>query len=238
MQRVERAYLLQRQAFKETDARLKLLCEHSGVVSGILHGVYSDNIKHRASRAALQPSCLLEVSFTQKPGLANIHFVEAVTPIAKLSPKALVLIGYLQELLFHFLPEDAEASFIFMAYQNAWLSCINQSENLETMLREFEWQLLDSVGFSFDWLSCQQTGNMVKPHKNYQFICHASQQGFLETNKAGIEGSDILAMAEGDFSLHSTQRAAKAVFRQLIEAQLGGKKLRSKAMYRQLFAAK
>lgn len=235
MRRVEQAYLLQCHAIKEADARLTLLCEYSGLVSGVVKNAYLRKNKSRSLRASLQPGYLLEVSFQLRPGLATIYDVDMLGAAVQLSPKALVLMSYLQELLLYLLPEDAEADFIFPAYQKALQHCITDSAVLEQVLREFEWQLLEHIGIGFDWLHCLQTGAEIEPEKQYAF-CGSGQQGFAETQTVGINGADVLAMAEGDFSNPQTALAAKAIFRQVLASQLNGRPLRSRAMYQQLFS--
>ncbi|WED43860.1 DNA repair protein RecO [Legionella cardiaca] len=135
---------------------------------------------------------------------------------------------YINELLYYTLrPLDPHTE-LFDVYVETLQQLTITTDNLaiEVLLRRFEWHLLMACGQAISFTEAH-SGNDIASDGYYQFIAN---EGFLPTN-TGLSGKDILALAEGHLNDVHVLKIAKFIMRQAIDHLLGGKPLKSRALY-------
>jgi recombinational DNA repair protein (RecF pathway) len=104
---------------------------------------------------------------------------------------------------------------------------ISNKEDLERLLRHFEWNVMEACGYGV-------AVDDIQPNRYYVWDPELG----LQLATVGYLGANILAIAEGDFSSTEVLVSAKAWIRHRISHLLQGKKLRSLELYRSLMYGK
>jgi DNA repair protein RecO (recombination protein O) len=122
---------------------------------------------------------------------------------------------------------------LFAAYDHA-LKTLATADTVDAVLRRFEYQLLDELGYSFDFQLDGGSGLPVQPTHQYRYepgVGLVASSGSAE-NRAGLYGgSDLLAMAAGEFG-GTVRVAAKRLLREALAEHLGDAPLRSRELFR------
>lgn len=149
-----------------------------------------------------------------------------------LSGRTLFSALYINELVVRLVLRDEPVPEVFCAYQQA-LQVLQQGGEIEPVLRQFEIQLLDALGYSYDWLHDVRSGELIKENRHYGFL---PETGFIcqyQVSQNSYPGIDILKIAAADFADKKTRMVAKKIMRQALAPLLGDRPLNS----RQLFSA-
>ena len=88
------------------------------------------------------------------------------------------------------LPKDAKHEELFVLYHE-FLKEINKNNNIEISLRHFELDLLDMLGYGFDYDSEIDSNEPIETELSYVFV---SQRGFRKSNSSSFKGKDILSI--------------------------------------------
>ena len=88
------------------------------------------------------------------------------------------------------LPKDAKHEELFDLYDE-FLKKINKNNNLEISLRHFELDLLDMLGYGFDYDSEIDSNEPIEAELSYVFV---SERGFRKSNSSSFKGKDILSI--------------------------------------------
>ena len=125
---------------------------------------------------------------------------------------------------------------LFASY-GATLAALAGGDPAEAVLRRFELELLQELGYSFALDAEADTGELLDGEGWYRL---EPERGLVACGGGVTEvqryyGGDLLAMASGDFS-GSSARTAKRLLRQALAAHLGDAPLRSRALFRQFSA--
>ena len=86
------------------------------------------------------------------------------------------------------LPKDAKHEELFVLYDE-FLKKINKNNNLEISLRHFELDLLDMLGYGFDYDLEIDSNEPIEAELSYVFV---SERGFRKSNSSSFKGKDIL----------------------------------------------
>lgn len=111
------------------------------------------------------------------------------------------------------------------------LENLNSGANLQAVLRSYEFQLLELLGYGVDF-SFDASGEPIDEKQTYSYF---PEFGFLvqDDNRSGFSGLQLNAIANHDFSQTDVLYMAKQLSRYLLKPLLGNKPLKS----RELFAA-
>ncbi len=139
-----RAFVLHRQRYQEHRQRLILWVEGVGKV----HTIVAQRRTRRGQKAHLidQPFVLLKVKIQYNPQQDWVRLLDVVTKqhYFKIDYELQLAQLYINELLYWLLPEHVDIE-LFSTYQ-ATIEQLNQ-DNLVTVLRYFECQLLNALGY-------------------------------------------------------------------------------------------
>jgi DNA repair protein RecO (recombination protein O) len=226
----EPAYVLHRRPFRETSLLVDLFTLNHGKVGTVARGA---NSVRSATKAQLQPFQPVLVDWTGRSDLKTLTQVENRPGVHMGHGKALYSGFYLNELLQKILSPFDPAPELFAAYIDALEQLSAAGSDVEPVLRGFEMQLADSLGYGFDWARAMDSGEPVQPDRRY---CYDPQQGILagsddSVRLTGLSGRALLALADGDLQDTDARRTAKLVMRSLTDFLLQGKPLNSRALF-------
>ncbi|HEX4869581.1 MAG TPA: DNA repair protein RecO [Moraxellaceae bacterium] len=217
------AYFLHTRAYRETS----LLVEVFSAEAGRLSGSWRGGRRSKGGVAQLFQPVLLEA--TGQGELKGVQRVEAAGPALRLAGTALFSGFYLNELLMRLLPREEPQPPLFVAYAGA-LGRLAEGEAPEPLLRRFEAQLLDTLGYGLDYGHDSDRDEGVLPDAYYDYH---PERGFSRTSvvAGSYPGAALLALAGGDFADPGAALAAKRIHRQALARLLGPKPLKSRELF-------
>ncbi|UAW97710.1 DNA repair protein RecO [Halopseudomonas nanhaiensis] len=220
------AYVLHSRPYRDTSALVDLLTLHEGMQRVVWRGA-------RGSRKSSgpQPFVPMMVALAGRGELKTLASAETAGSYVLLQGNQLFSGLYLNELMVRLLRQADPQPLLFAAYQSA-LEALGGSAAVEPVLRRFEWQLLDVLGYGFS-LTVDAMGQPIEPQARYVW---QADQGLLRIEMppgAGFSGTALLNVAADDWDDPATLRTAKLLMRQALSVHLGDKPL----MSRQLFSS-
>ena len=104
---------------------------------------------------------------------------------------------------------------------------------VEPVLRRFEFQLLQSLGYGVDFLPCAGSGQPIDENMTYRY---REEQGFMASlikDNLTFYGRDLLAFEQRRFDDSTVLQAAKRFTRLALKPYLGSKPLKSRELFSQ-----
>lgn len=220
------AYVLHTRPYRDSSALVDLLTLEFGLQRAVWRGA-----RGQRRKLSPQPFVPLLVSLAGRSELKTLTQAEVAGRFALLQGETLFSGLYLNELLVRLLAAGDPQPILFAAYQQA-LEQLASGVPVEPVLRRFEWQLLDNLGYGFN-LTADASGKPVDRQQRY--IWHATDglQPLPEplSADAGLSGEALLAMARDDWSAAGTLRTAKQLMRQALGVHLGDRPLVSRSLF-------
>lgn len=220
------SYVLHSRPYRDSSALVDLLSLHHGVQRVVWRGA-------RGQRKGLSPQAFvpLLVGLAGRGELKTLTQAEVAGAYRPLQGQALFSGLYLNELLIRLIPPGEPNALIFAAYQHA-LEQLAGPAAVEPVLRQFEWQLLEVMGYGFS-LTEDALGQPVIAEQQYAW--HA-EQGLLPiahpaSARSGLSGAGLLAMALADWTEPQALRTAKLLMRQALAVHLGDRPLVSRQLF-------
>lgn len=224
------AFVLHSRAYRDTSLLVDLLTRDHGRLTVVARGQRQSRQKSRRPLQAFTP---LLVSWQGKSELKTLTATEFDGTAVFLSGNYLFSGLYANEILTRLLPQGDPNEEIFQAYR-ALLAQLADGEELEVVLRHFEFRLLDEMGYGLDFSGEANTGESLADDKLYTWL---NGLGFIELGRntdqaaAGFWGRDLSAIAQGDYSAMETRRTAKRLARTALAPHLGDKPLKSRELF-------
>ena len=219
------AFVLHSRAYRETSALVDFLTPQ-GRLRAVLRSA-----RGKAGTLA-RPFVPLEVEFRGRGELKNVGRMESAGVASWLVGEALFSGLYLNELLIRLLPAEDPHPGVFDHY-TATLQALAQGRALEPLLRSFEWRLLDDLGYGFA-LDSDLNGDPLDPAGMYRLQVDAGLERVYLLQPGLFQGTELLAMADADWSTPGALSAAKRLMRQALAVHLGGRPLVSRELFRKL----
>lgn len=225
------AYVLHRRAYRETSFLVELFSQEHGRLTVIARGARK---ARSAAQGLLQPFVPLLVSWSGKGELMTLSHVEAAGIIQPLRGEVLFTGFYLNELLMALLERFDAHPMIYAQYAKALTKLAEQGLS-EPILRSFEKQLLEELGYGLLPKSPVSLHNMFSPERYYRFV---PEQGFVPSETGGtgsqasaiFSGKSLLAIAAEDWTADSLQDA-KRLIRIVLTPLLGAKQIHSRRLF-------
>lgn len=234
---MQQAYLLHSRAYRETSQLLDFLTYDSGRIQLIGKGLKTSKKKN-----PIQLFAPYHIEFKGRGELKILTQHEVVrgrmlSETQGLQGKSLYCGFYINELLTRLLPKEQVITDVFMLYQNiiAQLMVSDDMESIQTALRQFEFQLLDTLGYGYDY-EYDINNDAIDASASYQFL---PEQGFFrvlegcKTQQSAMifSGSEIQAFKTKVFLLDQ-QATAKRFIRLAMAKYLGDKPLKSRELFK------
>ncbi|HTN33471.1 MAG TPA: DNA repair protein RecO [Marinobacter sp.] len=228
----EPAYVIHRRSWRETSLIVDVFTLNHGRIALVAKGASGAK---SLLKAHLQPFQPLMLNWSGRGELKTLIHADVRPGPALRRTTALYSGLYLNELLQRVLPPSDPYPTLFAAYIEA-LDNLAENSDVEPVLRRFEQSFAAALGYDFAWNFATDTGEPVEESGRY---CYDPEQGILAspTQSArlqGLQGSVLLALAEGDLSSDACRRTAKRVMRVLTDYLLQGRPLHSRSLFSHL----
>ncbi len=217
------AFVLHSRSYKESSSLVDLLTPQ-GRVRAVLRGARGK------AGSLVRPFIPLELELRGRGELKTVTRLEAAGIPNLLSGDALFSGLYLNELLLRLLPSEDPHPVLFQQYADT-LPLLAADQPLEPLLRAFEWRLLDELGYAFS-LALDLAETPIQASLLYRLIPDAGFEVVSQLQPGVFNGSDLLAMADTQWTTPGVLTAAKRLMRQALAPHLGGRPLVSRELFR------
>lgn len=224
---LHQAYVLHTRSYRETSLIVDFLVPDVGRISAVVRGARRPK---SPQRSLLQPFGRLLISWYGRSELKTLKVLESDNQLSQLRGRALFSGLYLNELLIRLLKAEEPCEALFDYYQQALLA-LTQTSKVEPVLRCFEKQLLQVLGY---WISFPE--NELDKVDSY-YLDNDSQWLPMTITALPAQqarcflAADLAAIAQDDYSAEATLRAAKRLMRLALAPLLGDKPLSSKELF-------
>ncbi|MBM7455302.1 DNA repair protein RecO (recombination protein O) [Oceanisphaera litoralis] len=221
------AFVIHSRPYRETSQLVEVFTREQGRQSLVAKG---SRQPRSPLKGLLQPFVPLRLGFAGKGELKNLHHAEATAPAIRLTGSALYSGLYLNELIYYLLEAHTPFDEVFDAYHNT-LTKLAHGEDIEPCLRHFEFYMLNILGYGVDFTRDAQSGEAIRPDAWYRY---QPESGFIALEQAepgAYPGCHLYALAELDLSRPGVLASAKRFSRQALGPYLGGRALRSRALF-------
>jgi DNA repair protein RecO (recombination protein O) len=226
------AYVLHSRPYRDTSLLLEVFTAEQGRFSVVARGARRKT-RGGSGSALLQPFIPLLLGFSGRGDLKNLNAIEAAAAALQLRGERLFSGLYLNELLVRLLHRFDPHPQLFAAY-GAALGALESGGELDVSLREFEFTLLEELGYGFsldlDGLSGElvQAGQWYHYHPDWGLVARGEA---VDPAQPAFAGAELLAMASGGFG-GTARPTAKRLLRHVLAAHLGDAPLRSRELFR------
>ncbi|MCZ6831785.1 MAG: DNA repair protein RecO [Gammaproteobacteria bacterium] len=233
---LQQAYVLHTRAFRDSSLLVELFTREHGRVSMVAKGVKGGTRRKSSggSQAALlQPFVPLLCSWVGRSDLKTSTGCEARGTGPGLVGRRLYCGLYINELLSRLLHHYDAHEALYDVYEESLQRLARESE-LDLLLRQFEFRLLEELGYGFELSQEGLSGEPLSEtgwyvfHQEHGLIAADAQPG---ADMPSFSGADLLAISRGEFNVE-LRRTAKRLMRQALAPHLGDKPLKSRELFR------
>ena len=217
------AFILQHRKYRETSLILDVLTRDFGIVSILARGVRKNKSK---TAGLLLAFSALKISYVGKNELKVLTHVEVDSSPIKLTHLSLYCGFYVNEIVSCFLHKNDPHPEVFTEYQKC-LALLADSKDIEEILRFFELNLIEHIGYGVQLTIDADFETVVQPQKRY---CFSGGSGMVENSKGYICGETLLLLEARESLDKQALYEAKQLMRRMIDFQLQGKELKSRAV--------
>ena len=217
------AFILRHKKYRETSVIIDVLTKNFGIVSILARGVRKKKSKIAGLLLAFTA---LKISYIGKHELKILTQIELDLPTIQLNGLSLYCGFYVNELIVYFLHKDDPHPEVF----NQYLQCLvmlGDSNDIEQTLRFFELNLMETIGYGVQLNRDANNDTEINPTTKYSF---RGEKGMVESPDGYICGVTLLAMDAREALDKQALYEAKQLMRRIIDFQLQGKKLKSRAV--------
>ncbi len=228
----EPAYILHKRPYRETSQILDVFSRNHGRLSLMSKGSRSPRSSSSSLLQPFRPLLLSWYGRGEMPSLRGVDAAEA-RPL-ELRGKALISATYLNELLVILLHRNDVHATLFADYHET-LVALQQSSRLELILRNFEKNLLEQLGFGLNLDHDADSGEPVQADRHYAYhFEHGPVQCQPDQPRQNpvISGSSLLAFSAGVLDSPGSATEVKQLMRYIINSHLGPRKLKSRELFR------
>ena len=225
-------WVLHRRPWRESSALVDVLTQDFGRLGLVAKGARS---QRSAWRGLVEPFVPLALSYSQKGEMGTLRSLETSGQRVALSGTALWCGLYANELVLYLIDRDDAVEGLFEAYSEL-VTGLDSDTELGAALRLFEWRLLTLLGVA---PSLDQQAHDLGPITLNGHYRLESEAGFVAVAAASadtISGAAIgwLSNPTASAACSEVAQQARHITRQLIDHQLAGRTLKTRALLRQL----
>ncbi len=217
------AFILRHRKYRESSLILDVLTRDFGIVSILARGVRKSKSK---TAGVLLAFTALKMSYIGKHELKILTHVEIDENAVKLTGISLYCGFYINELVGYFLHKNDPHPEVFAEYQQC-LALMAQTQDTEQILRFFELNLIEYIGYGFQLSLDVKTESIVQSAGKYFCDC---ESGMLSSAKGYVSGKTLLALEARKPLDKKELYEAKRLMRCIIDFHLQGRHLKSRAV--------
>ncbi len=224
------AYLLHRRAYSNHSLLVECFTPDAGRFPAVARGV---KVGKRGKAGLLQPFSPLLIRWSGRGEVKNLNGFEAAGPPLMLAGKRLYCGFYLNELLMRLLQRSDPHPSLFSRYA-VTLSRLATEHPLEPTLRQFEFQLLDELGYRLVLdRNVDDDSPLIAEHR-YQYTLDRGPVPGHEGDPCLIRGSTLLALHEERVLDPGQLAEARQLSRYVLAYYLGDRPLKSRELFRDI----
>ncbi len=218
------AFILHRRDYGNSSLILELLTADHGRV-----GLLAKGARKRRAVGDFQPGNRLSVGWRGRGELKTLCAIESRR--LPIPPDCYLPLFYVNELLMALTPRFEPVAGLFARYQGLLLSL--DGEGVQAALRGFEMDLMTGLGL-MPSLDRDLQGETLESAAPYRLRPDAGLQRVAERDGVSASGELWLGLAARRFGDPAVLRLAQRALRQIIDSNLGGRPLQSRALYQQM----
>ena len=223
----DNCFLLHQRSYGETSIIADVFTQKSGKISFIAKGAKKPKSKFFGY---LVPFQKLKITYSGRSELKTLTSIDRdLASNSNTFSKVSYSLLYINELLMKLLPKDAKHEELFILYDE-FLKKIYKNNNLEISLRHFELDLLDMLGYGFDYDSEIDSNEPIEAELSYVFV---SERGFRKSNSSSFKGKDILSIKKRKLE-DVPLKYLKEITTKAISICLEGKDLTSRKIFKSI----
>ena len=216
------SFLLRRRDWQNTSLMLDFFTRDYGCIRAIAKGA-----RRNPAKASYQPFVMSSINWSGKHELKTLTSIESqALPVDEGNYLPLL---YVNELISALLPQGEPNPGVFAGY----LALLQRSVEVidEIILRKFELELMQLLGYFPDVFLDADTGEAIRNDRHYQFVINRGFVACSDSARDSVSGQAVIDWSEGNYRQESVLRLAKSVLRSTIDFNLHGKALKSRDVY-------
>lgn len=220
------AWILHHYDYKDSSRIIECITPDQGRIGLLAQGVKRPKSPWRGIAQSFQP---LRLQHNHRGELHRLTGLESAGPSQTPKGEALYAAFYLNELLLRLLRRAEPQPDLFALYSRS-IAALAAQMPVEAVLRLFELQTLNILGYGLDFAHDYKRDEAVKPEMFYAVDPAA---GVFQSQSADclLQGRWLLALAKAELPETADSRAAiNQLMRQLIRYHIGDKPLNSRAL--------
>jgi len=225
----EQAYVLHTRPFRESSSLVDIFSRQFGRLR-VIARVSRSGKKIRT----LTPFTKLAVNWTGRSELKTLTQYETIGRPLFLQGDKLFLGLYINELICRIVPESDPHEMLFDRY-GLLLATLAESDDVEPLLRIFEFALLEELGYGLNLINDANDGHAIQATEYYLFRSedglHRYRGSPVEASEAIFLGGHLQSIAAQDYQHKEVRRAAKQISRMALQLHLKGQPLRSRELF-------
>ena len=230
-QRQDRAYVLHARAYKNTSLIVDMFSRDHGRMTLVAKGA------RRAGSpfyGLLEPFTSLFIAWGGRSEMKTLYKAESVAGNDKLSGELIYTGFYLNELIMYLLHKHEAHAALFDAYQ-VCLEKLRAGQDTELVLRYFELDMLNELGYGVSLDHVLQTGEPVQADQYYEYKLESglSLAGTADADTLTLSGETLLALAAGKLATEQQKLEAKHLLRSILDYHLDGRPIRARELFAQ-----
>lgn len=228
-------FVLHRRDFRNTSLIVEAFTPEFGRIGLVARGVRRPRSEKNSLLQSFRP---LLLSWTGKGELYTLTNVEAGSFVSPVVGAAYASCFYLNELLMRLLQRDDAHEEVYRLYEQTLqvIQSVKSTTNTERVLRLFEKQLLQELGYGL-MLDCEaDTGQIIDADCEY---CYEPERGPVPrvagrvASGPAISGHSLLSLARNELADEQSLRDSKRLMRAILREYIGDKPLQSRMLYNQ-----
>jgi len=220
------AFLLHQRPYGNTSVMAEMFTLDNGRISVIAKGAKKPKSKFFG---VLSPFSKLRITYRGKSELKTLTNVDKEDIFSDSFSKLSYTLLYINELLIKILPQGAPQKELFNLYDKFLLE-IKTSNEIDIILRRFEIDLLEMLGYGINFINEVDSGQSIDADKLYDFV---PELGFKESPNGIFNGKEIISISKLDFE-NINKKKFKSLTTMAIGYSLDGGDLKSRQIFKTL----
>ena len=189
---IDDCFLLHQRSYGETSLIADVFTKNNGKMSLIAKGAKKPKSKFFGY---LVPFHKLQIAYSGRSELKTLTSIDRnLAASGNTMTKTSYSLLYINELLIRLLPKDAKQEDLFELYET-FLEKVSSNLDLEITLRHFELDLLDMLGYGFDYNTDIDNNQEIDTDATYVFV---AEKGFRKLENTDFYGRDIINIKNRD----------------------------------------
>ncbi len=220
------AFLLHQRPYGNSSVMAEMFTLDNGRISVIAKGAKKPKSKFFG---VLSPFSKLRITYRGKSELKTLTNVDKEDIFSDSFSKLSYTLLYINELLIKILPQGAPQKELFNLYDKFLLE-IKASNEIDIILRRFEIDLLEMLGYGINFINEVDSGQSIDADKLYDFV---PELGFKESPNGIFNGKEIISISKLDFE-NINKKKFKSLTTMAIGYSLDGGDLKSRQIFKTL----